>query len=79
MVLSSHYEFFFKVFLKLFSPKEFIGKINTYYWYFIGDLKNPQSSIPCGTIAAQLTTSFVYFSLAFVFGATIDGFLLRDK
>ncbi|VDN55893.1 unnamed protein product [Dracunculus medinensis] len=44
-----------------------------------GDLKNPQSSIPCGTIAAQLTTSFVYFSLAFVFGATIDGFLLRDK
>ncbi|CAJ0931424.1 unnamed protein product, partial [Mesorhabditis belari] len=44
-----------------------------------GDLKNPQSSIPGGTIAAQLTTSFVYFSLAFVFGATIDGNVLRDK
>ncbi|CAJ0584828.1 unnamed protein product, partial [Mesorhabditis spiculigera] len=44
-----------------------------------GDLKNPQTSIPGGTIAAQLTTSFVYFSLAFVFGATIDGNVLRDK
>lgn len=44
-----------------------------------GDLKNPQQSIPKGTIAATLTTSFVYFSLAFVFGATIDGSVLRDK
>ncbi|ETN80639.1 hypothetical protein NECAME_09062 [Necator americanus] len=44
-----------------------------------GDLKNPQSSIPKGTIAATLTTSFIYFSLAFVFGATIDGSVLRDK
>lgn len=44
-----------------------------------GDLKNPQKSIPGGTISAQLTTSFVYFSLALVFGAAIDGALLRDK
>lgn len=44
-----------------------------------GDLKNPQSSIPAGTIAANLTTSFIYFSLAFVFGAAIDGNVLRDK
>uniref|UniRef100_A0A0K0DIC6 Solute carrier family 12 member 6 n=1 Tax=Angiostrongylus cantonensis TaxID=6313 RepID=A0A0K0DIC6_ANGCA len=44
-----------------------------------GDLKNPQTSIPKGTIAATLTTSFIYFSLAFVFGATIDGSVLRDK
>ncbi|VDM58947.1 unnamed protein product [Angiostrongylus costaricensis] len=44
-----------------------------------GDLKNPQTSIPKGTIAATLTTSFIYFSLAFVFGATIDGCVLRDK
>ncbi|KAK6056279.1 amino acid permease [Cooperia oncophora] len=44
-----------------------------------GDLKNPQQSIPRGTIAATLTTSFIYFSLAFVFGATIDGSVLRDK
>ncbi|XGW28789.1 hypothetical protein V3C99_008520 [Haemonchus contortus] len=44
-----------------------------------GDLKNPQQSIPKGTIAATLTTSFIYFSLAFVFGATIDGSVLRDK
>ncbi|PAV74313.1 hypothetical protein WR25_23562 [Diploscapter pachys] len=44
-----------------------------------GDLKDPQKSIPGGTIAAQLTTSFVYFSLAAVFGAAIDGDVLRDK
>uniref|UniRef100_A0A7E4W6B4 Amino acid permease n=1 Tax=Panagrellus redivivus TaxID=6233 RepID=A0A7E4W6B4_PANRE len=44
-----------------------------------GDLKNPQASIPTGTIAAQLTTSFIYFSLALVFGAAISPELLRDK
>ncbi|CAB3406768.1 unnamed protein product [Caenorhabditis bovis] len=44
-----------------------------------GDLKNPQASIPAGTIAANLTTSFIYFSLAFVFGGAIDGSVLRDK
>uniref|UniRef100_A0AC34QEQ7 Solute carrier family 12 member 6 n=1 Tax=Panagrolaimus sp. JU765 TaxID=591449 RepID=A0AC34QEQ7_9BILA len=44
-----------------------------------GDLKNPQLSIPRGTIAAQLTTSFIYFSLAIVFGAAISPALLRDK
>lgn len=44
-----------------------------------GDLANPQKSIPGGTIAAQLTTSFIYFSLALVFGACIAPPLLRDK
>uniref|UniRef100_A0A914KMK1 Uncharacterized protein n=3 Tax=Meloidogyne incognita group TaxID=654580 RepID=A0A914KMK1_MELIC len=44
-----------------------------------GDLANPQKSIPGGTIAAQLTTSFIYFSLALVFGAAINPELLRDK
>jgi potassium/chloride transporter 4/5/6 len=44
-----------------------------------GDLANPQKSIPAGTIAAQLTTSFIYFSLALVFGAAISPELLRDK
>uniref|UniRef100_A0A915PLX0 Uncharacterized protein n=1 Tax=Setaria digitata TaxID=48799 RepID=A0A915PLX0_9BILA len=44
-----------------------------------GDLKNPNFSIPAGTIAAQLTTSFIYFSLALIFGATINGAVLRDK
>uniref|UniRef100_A0A0N5AF91 Solute carrier family 12 member 6 n=1 Tax=Syphacia muris TaxID=451379 RepID=A0A0N5AF91_9BILA len=44
-----------------------------------GDLKNPQKSIPGGTIAAQVTTSFIYFSLALVFGAAINGAVLRDK
>lgn len=44
-----------------------------------GDLANPQKSIPSGTIIAQLTTSFIYFSLAFVFGAAISPPLLRDK
>lgn len=44
-----------------------------------GDLKNPQKSIPGGTIAAQLTTSFIYLSLALVFGFTITPEVLRDK
>ncbi|KAI6200629.1 Amino acid permease/ SLC12A domain-containing protein [Aphelenchoides besseyi] len=44
-----------------------------------GDLANPQKSIPAGTIAAQLTTSFIYFSLALVFGWAINPELLRDK
>uniref|UniRef100_A0A914BUW3 Solute carrier family 12 member 6 n=1 Tax=Acrobeloides nanus TaxID=290746 RepID=A0A914BUW3_9BILA len=44
-----------------------------------GDLANPQKSIPTGTIAAQLTTSFVYFSLALCFGASIAPPLLKDK
>lgn len=44
-----------------------------------GDLANPQKSIPTGTLAAQLTTSFIYFSLALVFGAAISPELLRDK
>ncbi|KAL3091353.1 hypothetical protein niasHS_007146 [Heterodera schachtii] len=44
-----------------------------------GDLANPQKSIPGGTIAAQLTTTIIYFSLAFVFGATIRPELNRDK
>ncbi|VDN07351.1 unnamed protein product [Thelazia callipaeda] len=44
-----------------------------------GDLKNAQKSIPSGTLGAQLTTSFIYFALAFIFGAAIDGDVLRDK
>lgn len=44
-----------------------------------GDLENPQKSIPTGTLTAQLTTSFIYFSLALVFGAAISPELLRDK
>ncbi|VDK53384.1 unnamed protein product [Gongylonema pulchrum] len=44
-----------------------------------GDLKDPQKSIPCGTIAATLTTSIIYYSLALLFGASITGPVLRDK
>ena len=44
-----------------------------------GDLKDPQRSIPSGTIAATLTTSIIYFALAVLFGASIDGSVLRDK
>ncbi|KAK0422326.1 hypothetical protein QR680_007506 [Steinernema hermaphroditum] len=44
-----------------------------------GDLRDAQASIPGGTIAATLTTSFIYFSLAFVFGGAVAGPLLRDK
>uniref|UniRef100_A0A1I7VLQ0 Amino acid permease n=1 Tax=Loa loa TaxID=7209 RepID=A0A1I7VLQ0_LOALO len=44
-----------------------------------GDLKDPQRSIPCGTIAATLTTSTIYYALALLFGASITGPVLRDK
>ncbi|VDN01947.1 unnamed protein product [Thelazia callipaeda] len=44
-----------------------------------GDLKDPQRSIPYGTIAATLTTSTIYYALALLFGASITGPVLRDK
>ncbi|XP_077399884.1 solute carrier family 12 member 6 isoform X2 [Vanacampus margaritifer] len=44
-----------------------------------GDLKDAQRSIPIGTILAILTTSFVYLSSIVLFGACVDGVVLRDK
>ncbi|XP_028261584.1 solute carrier family 12 member 6 [Parambassis ranga] len=44
-----------------------------------GDLKDAQRSIPIGTILAILTTSIVYLSSVLLFGACIDGVVLRDK
>ncbi|XP_070281734.1 solute carrier family 12 member 6 isoform X2 [Myotis yumanensis] len=44
-----------------------------------GDLKDAQKSIPIGTILAILTTSFVYLSNVVLFGACIEGIVLRDK
>ncbi|KAL8176455.1 UNVERIFIED_CONTAM: hypothetical protein K2H54_034777, partial [Gekko kuhli] len=44
-----------------------------------GDLKDAQKSIPIGTIMAILTTSFVYLSNVVLFGACIEGVVLRDK
>ena len=44
-----------------------------------GDLKDPQKSIPRGTIAATTTTSLIYFALALLFGASIIGPVLKDK
>ena len=44
-----------------------------------GDLKDPQKSIPRGTITATVTTSLIYFALALLFGASIIGPVLRDK
>ncbi|VDP18303.1 unnamed protein product [Soboliphyme baturini] len=44
-----------------------------------GDLKDPQRSIPLGTLAAQISTSFVYLSFVIVFGGTIERPLLWDK
>lgn len=44
-----------------------------------GDLADAQRSIPIGTIAAILTTSTVYISAVFLFGASFDGLLMRDK
>uniref|UniRef100_A0A1A7WK57 Solute carrier family 12, member 7a n=1 Tax=Iconisemion striatum TaxID=60296 RepID=A0A1A7WK57_9TELE len=44
-----------------------------------GDLRDAQRSIPTGTILAILTTSFVYISFVVLFGACIEGVVLRDK
>uniref|UniRef100_A0A8D3EB49 Solute carrier family 12 member 5-like n=1 Tax=Scophthalmus maximus TaxID=52904 RepID=A0A8D3EB49_SCOMX len=44
-----------------------------------GDLRDAQKSIPIGTIAAITTTSFVYMSSVILFGACIEGVVLRDK
>ncbi|XP_033982409.1 solute carrier family 12 member 5-like [Trematomus bernacchii] len=44
-----------------------------------GDLRDAQKSIPIGTIAAITTTSIVYMSTVILFGACIEGVVLRDK
>ncbi|XP_074478906.1 solute carrier family 12 member 6 isoform X4 [Sebastes fasciatus] len=44
-----------------------------------GDLKDAQRSIPIGTILAIVTTSIVYLSSVVLFGACIEGVVLRDK
>nr|XP_006011095.1 PREDICTED: solute carrier family 12 member 4 [Latimeria chalumnae] len=44
-----------------------------------GDLKDAQKSIPVGTILAIATTSLVYLSSVVLFGACIEGVVLRDK
>ncbi|KAM9836958.1 solute carrier family 12 member 6 isoform 2-T2 [Aulostomus maculatus] len=44
-----------------------------------GDLKDAQRSIPIGTILAIITTSIVYLSSVILFGACVDGVVLRDK
>ncbi|XP_054719060.1 solute carrier family 12 member 6-like [Uloborus diversus] len=44
-----------------------------------GDLADAQKSIPTGTLAAQLTTSFVYISGVFLFAGSFDNLFLRDK
>ncbi|KAK6319690.1 hypothetical protein J4Q44_G00109010 [Coregonus suidteri] len=44
-----------------------------------GDLRDAQKSIPIGTIMAITTTSIVYMSAVVLFGACIDGVVLRDK
>ncbi|XP_058870316.1 solute carrier family 12 member 7-like isoform X2 [Acipenser ruthenus] len=44
-----------------------------------GDLKDAQKSIPVGTIMAIATTSFIYMSCVVLFGACIEGVVLRDK
>ncbi|XP_073704287.1 solute carrier family 12 member 7 isoform X4 [Garra rufa] len=44
-----------------------------------GDLRDPQRSIPIGTIMAIATTSIIYISCVVLFGACIEGVVLRDK
>ncbi|XP_077480295.1 solute carrier family 12 member 7 isoform X1 [Stigmatopora argus] len=44
-----------------------------------GDLRDAQRSIPVGTILAIFTTSIIYVTCVVLFGASIEGVLLRDK
>uniref|UniRef100_A0A673BUH8 Solute carrier family 12 member 4 n=1 Tax=Sphaeramia orbicularis TaxID=375764 RepID=A0A673BUH8_9TELE len=44
-----------------------------------GDLRDAQKSIPVGTILAITTTSLVYLTSVVLFGACIEGVVLRDK
>ncbi|XP_039983230.1 solute carrier family 12 member 7 isoform X2 [Xiphias gladius] len=44
-----------------------------------GDLRDAQKSIPIGTILAIVTTSIIYISCVVLFGACIEGVVLRDK
>ncbi|XP_062335647.1 solute carrier family 12 member 7 isoform X3 [Osmerus eperlanus] len=44
-----------------------------------GDLRDAQKSIPIGTILAIATTSFIYVTCVVLFGACIEGVVLRDK
>ncbi|MCI4385920.1 hypothetical protein PGIGA_G00056260 [Pangasianodon gigas] len=44
-----------------------------------GDLRDAQRSIPIGTIMAIMTTSIIYISCVVLFGACMEGVLLRDK
>ncbi|XP_077411038.1 solute carrier family 12 member 7 isoform X2 [Vanacampus margaritifer] len=44
-----------------------------------GDLRDAQRSIPVGTILAIFTTSVIYVTCVVLFGACIEGVLLRDK
>ncbi|KAM9475352.1 solute carrier family 12 member 5b isoform 2-T2 [Clarias gariepinus] len=44
-----------------------------------GDLQDAQKSIPVGTILAIITTSIIYMSSVILFGACVEGVVLRDK
>ncbi|XP_077569610.1 solute carrier family 12 member 4 [Stigmatopora nigra] len=44
-----------------------------------GDLRDAQKSIPIGTILAITTTTLVYLSSVILFGACVEGVVLRDK
>lgn len=44
-----------------------------------GDLRDAQKSIPIGTILAITTTSIIYISCVILFGACVEGVVLRDK
>jgi len=44
-----------------------------------GDLRDPQKTIPAGTILAQLTCSFIFMLLVLFYGGTTQTAVMRDK
>jgi potassium/chloride transporter 4/5/6 len=75
-------------FLRADAPSSFIIALGIFFPSVVGilagcnrsgDLKDPQTSIPRGTLLACCTTSFVYLSNALLLAGSMDNVFLRDK
>lgn len=70
------------------NPIDFVFLISVYFpsitgvesgSNYSGDLKDPNKSIPKGTLLAVAVTSTIYFSSVILMGASVEGAVLRDK